>query len=84
MCEPETTRQFHAEWTYDLFCSMDEVMDNFNIQYEECAIDVENPPVFTFFSENSHIRESFWWFAIIIDEAFGYNEYEFEYKEIGE
>lgn len=74
----EMIRQFHHEWIYDLYVMMDGVMDDFNIQYEECSIDVEKPPIFSFFEENCGLCDVFYWFSIIIEHAFGYREYEYD------
>lgn len=76
------TKEFYNEWIWDLYCSMDEVMDNFNIQYEECGLDIEDGPEFAFSADAGHVRRSFWWFSIVIEQAFGYDSHEFEYEEI--
>jgi hypothetical protein len=75
-------KQFYVEWVYDLCVSMDEVMDNFNIQYDECCLDIEDGPEFSFSEDAGHIRRSFWWFSIIIEQAFGHSSYEYDYEEI--
>lgn len=59
------TRQFHHKWLFDLCLAMREVMDNFHIQYEECSIDVGNPPTFTFFDENCSTKQVFMWLRVI-------------------
>jgi len=70
--EELTTKAFHCIWLYDLFVEADRVEEEYlNIQYQEIGIDVENPPEFTFWSEQSDTMENmFWGFGTIIGYAF--------------
>ena len=82
MGEIDEQKQFYSEWIWEFYCSMDDVIDNFNIQYEECSLDIEDGPEFAFSTDAGHIRRSFWWFSIIIEEAFGHSSYDYDYEEI--
>ena len=70
----DRTRVFHHFWIYDLCIAMDKNLPInaekvvFKIQYEEISIDVESPPIYTFFDELCTIEEALDWFDLILEE----------------